>query len=168
MKKIILTMLTLLFTLSTFSQIQRRRGGDNRLRIPDQPPTETQIERFKKKAENDKQEYILKFLEKLEADEFQKEIIKSSINDYFTKLEDFSKIPYSTNLERKEAYELFKKEHFAELKTLISENDMKKITDLIEGNNEEENDDKKKKKRKKRKRNKRNKDKEDDSNDNDN
>lgn len=166
MKKIVLFICLFMVTASSFSQIGRR--GANAVRRPlsgSSEPTDAEKENFKKQMKEKQQEFITEFLVKLEADAFQQEIIRTTLTDYFDKIVEFSKIKFKRQIEQKDALKAFNENHFAELKTLISENDMKKITDLIEGNNEEENDDKKKKKRKKRKRNK---DKEDDSNDDDN
>ena len=153
MKKIVTLILLLFITTTALSQIQRqRRTGDPlRDRIPAQPPTEIQKEKMEREMEERKQQFILDFVNKLEGDEFQKEITKQTINDYFDKKIEFLKFPFESIAERKDAIKAFDTNHFSELKTLISESDMKKITDLIEGNKTEDEDDKKKKKRRRKK-----------------
>ena len=154
MKKAIVLFFVLLISLPALGQIQNqrlRRGGQNRLGIPqNQPPSDAQKELMKKKTLEQRQKFIADFVEKLEADEFQKEIIKSTLNDYTDKLEAFSKIKFESLIERQDAIKAFNAEHFAELKTLISESDMQKINDLIEGKKIEDDDDKKKKKKRRR------------------
>lgn len=160
MKNILILVFTLLLTVPAFGQFQnqqQRRGAEPlRNRIPNQPPTETQKENMLKKIEDKKQEFITDFINKLEADEFQKEIIKQTIDDYFTKKIELLSFPFSSILERTEALNVFDKNHFTELKFLISENDMKKIMNMTKGNisDEDDDEDKKKKKKKKRRRNK--------------
>lgn len=169
MKKIFFLGIVLLISTPVLSQVLGQQGrGVNRIqnRVPQQPPNESQKEEMARKVEQKKQQFITDFVNKLEADEFQKEITKQTINDYFDKKIELLKVPFGSFAEREDALRLFNKNHFAELKTLLSKNDMKKIMDMAEGKiNDEEEEDKKKKKRKKRKRNK---DKKDGSNDDDN
>lgn len=153
MKKIYL-LLGFLITVTTVSaQFQNNRRGVNRNigGIPQQAPSEREIEKQKEKAEERRQEFILNFLSTLEADEFQKEIAKQTITDFFTKSEEFIKLPFDTSTERKDAYEKFRDSHFTELKTLISEADTVKLDSFLKGDFKE-NDAKKKKKKKRRKR----------------
>jgi len=156
MKKIYI-LICLLVTVSTVSAQFQRRGGSNRNRVS-QPisqsePTEGEIKRQKELAEERRQEYIANFISTLEADEFQKQIIKQTINSFYDKSIVFSKQQFTTSEEQKEVYEAFKKDHFAELKTLISESDSGKLDDLLNGKFKEL-DVKKEKRRKKRKRKK--------------
>jgi len=154
-------LIALLFVTSTaLAQFGGRRGGmqnRNRMAMPqqNQAPTESQKEAMLKKAEERKEEFIGNFIGTLEADDFQKQIITQSLNDYFDKVTEFSKLPFEHSAERKDAFDALKKEHFAELKSLISESDMEKIKGLLDG----KFDEKETKKEKRKKRKKKNKDK---------
>jgi hypothetical protein len=156
MKNILILVFTLLLAVPAFGQFQnqqqQQRGADPlRNRIPNQPPTETQKENRLKEMEDKKQEFITDFISKLEGDAFQKEIIKQTIDAYFTKKIELLTFPFSNLTERTDALKAFDSNHFTELKSLISENDMKRIMNMTEGNLSDEDDDKKKKKRRRKK-----------------
>lgn len=120
-------------------------------------PTESDKKKQEKKIEERKQEFIANFMTTLEADDFQKEIIKQYINSFFEAKIAALKIPYEHNIDRQEAIKKLENAHFKELEELISENDMKKIKDMISGKFKESEvikDKKKKKKKRKKKKNK--------------
>ena len=153
MRKHVMLICLLFISASAIAQFGRQRGLDPRNRIPNQPPNDAQKEAMKKKAENRKEEFIAKFLTTLEADEFQLEIIKQSLEEYFDKQPELYKKKYRTKTEFQDTIDSFNEAHFSELRTLISESDMEKINLMIEGKYEED-DKKKKKKRKNRKKDK--------------
>ncbi|WP_282042494.1 hypothetical protein [Winogradskyella flava] len=152
MKKIVLITFALVLGLNVFGQRRRNMNG-----VPqtNREPTELEIAKRKQMMEDRKQEYIDNFLTTLEADEFQKVIIKQYIDSYYDKKIALLKERYEHSLDRKDAIEKLDNSHFKELEALISENDMAKIKEMIKGNfDEKEVVKKKKKKRKKRKKDK--------------
>jgi hypothetical protein len=155
MKKVFILAFVILISIPAFGQFQnqQRRGGDPlRQRMPPQPPSEAQKEDMKRKMEEKMQAFISDFVNSLEVDEFQKEIAKQTISEYFDKVIELQKLPYSNSQERALAIQAMEKEHFTELKLLISEANMKKIKDMISGDYEPEDEhNQKKKKRRGRK-----------------
>lgn len=164
MKKILLSTCFLLMSISIFAQVAGRRTSPLRNRIPQsqQEPTEGQIAERERKIEERKQEFLNNFLTTLEADDFQKEIIKQTLEDYFEKKIALYKVQYSVREERADAVKNLDSMHFKELKSLISKGDMKKINDMISGGFDE-GEVKKKKKKAKKKRKKKKKDTDDSS-----
>ncbi|RNC86324.1 MAG: hypothetical protein ED556_08500 [Winogradskyella sp.] len=152
MKRILL-LLGLIFTTATVSAqfVGQRQNQFNRQRQPPQPPTENEKERAAKKVAERKKELVTNFLSTLEIDEFVKEIATQTFDDYFNKIEAFMKIPYDNAVERKDAFDVFRHEHFKELKSLLSEGDSKKLDDFLEGKFEEKEVKKKRRKNRKKK-----------------
>ncbi len=148
MRKLVFAFAVLLVTGSIFGQ--SRRNITNSYPQTNGKPTEQEIEKYKKKMEERKEEYIANFLTTLEADDFQKEIIKLSLNDFYEEKLILLKKSYDTDIERKEAIKTFDDTYFLELKDLISENDMKKIKELINGDFDEKEALKKKKRNSKK------------------
>ena len=154
MKKLILILCLINIGYGVNAQMMGR-GGDplRQNRIPQTQPSEEEIkrqqEKFAKEMDERREEYVANFLTTLEADDFQKEIIKQTLNDYFEKKIALFKIPFERSIEREDAVKALNKSHFEELKTLISEDDMTKINAMIEGEFDEDDVKKKKKKRKK-------------------
>lgn len=156
MKKSILIFFALVISLNVFSQMQRQ-GRRNMNNIPqtNREPTEKDIAKHKQMVEERKQEYISNFLTTLEADDFQKEIIKQNINTFFDAKMAILKTNFNHSIDRRAAIKNLEDTHFVDLEELISENDMTKIKELLKGGfNEKEvvKDKKKKRKKKKRKR----------------
>lgn len=150
MKKAIILVLTLLITASVSAQFMGQR--QNRFnRQPQAPPSESQKEAAEKRALERRQEFVVNFLSTLEADEFQKEIAKQAIDDYFVKITEFTKILFGSSAERKDAFDMFKREHFRELKSLMSDSDNKKLDEFLNGDFEENEVKKKRRKNRKRK-----------------
>ncbi|WP_178985066.1 hypothetical protein [Winogradskyella helgolandensis] len=142
MKKILLLSFTILLSLNINAQSNRE-------------PTEQEIAKYEREAEERKEEYIGNFLTTLEADDFQKQIIKLNINSFLDEKMALLKTRFEHHLDRDAAIKNLEDTHFLELKELISEDDMAKIKVLIKGDfNEKEVVKKKKKNRKKEKRNK--------------
>ncbi|WP_411767454.1 hypothetical protein [Winogradskyella sp. A3E31] len=155
MKKIAIFIIVLIgFSSFADAQVMRRGGRMQQNRIPQSQPSEEEIkkqqEKFEKEMKERQEEYIANFLTTLDADAFQKEIIKQTINEYFEKKIALFKIPYERVIEREDAVKNLNKTHFEELKKLISESDMEKINAMIEGDFEEKDVKKKKKKRRKK------------------
>ncbi|WP_430468303.1 hypothetical protein [Winogradskyella ouciana] len=151
MKKIVLITFALFLGLNTFAQRRDRMGNP----VVNREPTEKDIENYKRKIEERKEEFIANFLTTLEADEFQKEIIKQYLNSYFDAKQEVLKVKYERNFDREEAVKKLDNSHFKELEELISKDDMAKIKEMIKGNfDEQEVKKEKKKKRKKRKKDK--------------
>ncbi|NNF86350.1 MAG: hypothetical protein HKM26_07335 [Winogradskyella sp.] len=145
MKKVLCTLLLIVITFSGYSQMRRQQQRPNM----QQEPSQSQIEERERKIAERKAEYISNFLVTLEADEFQKQIIKQTLDSYFEEKIALFKVPFERSFEREEAVRLLNENHFKELKTLISESDMTKINDMINGKFDD--DDVKREKRKKRK-----------------
>lgn len=162
MKKIALVLFALLLSLNIQAQRQRQRGGNmNRIPQTSREPTEQEIAKREREIEERKEEFIDNFITTLEADEFQKHIIKQNIISFFDAKVAILKTKFEHNLDRKQAIENLENNHFTDLKELISEGDMTKIKEMIKGNFDEKEIVKKKKEKdkKKRKKKKRKKDK---------
>lgn len=151
MKKIVLLAFALLLGFSTYGQSRRDRMGNP---VVQREPTEKDIENYKRKVEERKEEFIANFLTTLEADDFQKEIIKQYLNSYFDEKQKLYKIKYERAFDRQEAVKNLDKTHFKDLEELISEDDMAKIKEMIQGDFDEKEVKKEKKKKKKRRKNK--------------
>jgi len=150
MKKTVLILFAFIFGLSIHSQSRRRNNSV----IPDtsREPTEQEIAKREREREERKDEYIDNFLLTLEGDEFQKHITKQNINSFLDARIVILKTPFDHHEDRKKALDNLEESHFKDLKELISESDMTKVTELINGKfNEKEVVESKKEKRKKRK-----------------
>jgi len=148
------TLLLLSFLLTTVT-MTAQFGGQRQNRFgrqqPNTPPSENQKERMEKKALERQQEFISNFLSTLEADDFQKEIAKQTMDEYFKKIPEFMKIPFEKSVERKDAFDFMQREHFKELKTLFSDSDNEKLDKFLKGEFQEKEAKKKKRKKKNRK-----------------
>lgn len=154
MKRIVLLICILLTTLSATAQFGRQRQNRLGRQQPNTPPNENQIANLEKKAEERQQEYIKSFITTLEADEFQKEIAKITIDDYYKEIKKFLKVKFENTLQQKDAFDNLKREHFKELKSLLSEPNNKKLDEFLDGKYKENDDKKEKKKKRKKKRKK--------------
>ncbi len=157
MKKSLLILFALFIGLNVFGQRQRQRNRDmNRIPQTQREPTDKEIANRKQLMEDRKNEFIANFITTLEADDFQKEIIKQTLNSYFEAKIALFEIKYEHHFDRQKAIENLEETHFKELEELISESDMIKIKDMIKGDFDEKEvkKEKKKKKRKKRKKDK--------------
>jgi hypothetical protein len=153
MKKTVLILFALIFGLSIHSQ--SRQSRNNPMPETNREPSEQEIAKRLREMEERKEEYIDNFLVTLEGDEFQKHIIKQNIYSFLEARTDVLKIPFDHQLDRKKALDNLEETHFKDLKELISESDMTKITELINGEfNEKEVLKSKKEKRKNKKRKK--------------
>ena len=132
MKKILVIIFTLFLTFSVFGQNPNQM---NRNIVPqtNSEPTAQQIAKREREMEERINEYLANFLTTLEADEFQKHIIKQHLDSFYDARIELSKTNFEHSLDRKAAYKNLEKSHFADLETLISEGDMKKLKDLISG-----------------------------------
>jgi len=148
MKRILFLMVLALFISE--SEAQRGRDLTNPNPQTNGKPSDKEIEKMKRRMEERKEEYIANFLSTLEADDFQKQIIKQSLEDFHEAKLKILKTRFERVFEREEAIKNLEKTHFIELKELISESDMKKIEALINGDFDE---DKVKKKRKRKRKN---------------
>merc|ERR1711916_33454 len=146
MKNILLAFSLILLSFNSYSQVRRNM---NNIPQTSREPTEKEIAKREREVEERTEEYILNFLSTLEADDFQKEIIKQKIYSFFDAKIAIFKTQYDHNLDRKEAIKKLEENHFKELEELISENDMKKVREMIKGDFDEKEviKDKKKKKR---------------------
>jgi len=131
MKKIIFIsiLLSLAFTNTVFTQKLSKEEAQKRY----------------EKAYKDKQdEFIQDFLDELDVDEFQKEIIKQKLYSYIQEKQVLFKEGLKS-YELEGVVEKLNETHFLDIQDLISKDTMNKIQELIKGEN------KKKKKKKKRK-----------------
>ena len=152
MKKIVIISFALLLGFSVQAQLRRDRMGNP---VVNSQPTQQDIEKRKQMIEERKEEYIANFITTLEADDFQKEIIKQYLDSYYDAKIALLKVKYERSLDRDEAIKQLDNTHFKELEELISKNDMDKIKELIKGNfDEKEVKKERKKKRKKKKKDK--------------
>lgn len=153
MKTLILVLFTFLLGFNVYGQSQMNRRRD-RNRIPQAEPSEQQREAQRREMEERKDEYIANFLTTLEGDDFQKEIVKQTLNSFYEERVALYQIRYERSIDRKDALSKLEESHFKDLKELISEDDMTKITEMIAGNFDEKEVTKKRKMKKKRKRKK--------------
>ncbi|SDS96251.1 hypothetical protein [Winogradskyella sediminis] len=154
MKKVVLFIFAILLGLNVHAQ--RRGSSLNNIPQSNREPTKQEIAKYEREAEERKEEYIANFLTTLEADEFQKQIIKINLNSFLEEKIALLNTKFEHRLDREEAVKNLEDTHFLELQELISKSDMEKIKDLIKGDfNEKEvvKDKKKKRKKKKRKNN---------------
>ena len=149
MKKNILILIFFSIYLSGYSQFGGRRTMSG---IPQNntQPSERDIENRKQEIEERKQLYIANFLKTLEADEFQLEILKQALADFNGKIENFNKMPFGTAIEKKDALEALKNEHFAEVKSILSPTDSEKLVAFLNGDFKEKEAVKEGKKKKKK------------------
>jgi hypothetical protein len=167
MKKIVLIIFALFLALSVFGQNRnqnQRQSQSQRNNIPQtsSKPTEQEIAKRQREIDDRKDEYIANFLTTLEADEFQKHIIKQNLDSFYVASVELSKTDFGHVLDRQAAFKNLKDTYFVELEDIISESDMTKLKELISGkfNEKEVLSKKEKKKKKKKKRKKKKKDQE--------
>ncbi|OUS00870.1 hypothetical protein A9Q86_08950 [Flavobacteriales bacterium 33_180_T64] len=108
------------------------------------------IEKYEEEVERKKQNYINDFLATLNIDDFQKEIIKQSMNSYFIELTKVNKLRLQ-GFQRTAAIERLDEAHFKDVKTIVSEDIMAKIMDAIKGKWNQKAERKAEKKKRKRK-----------------
>ena len=154
MKKIVFIIFALFIGLNVFGQVGRNMN--NRIPQTSREPSEKDIENRKRLMEERKDEFIANFLTTLEADDFQKEIIKQSLNSFYDAKVAIFKTPFERHFDREQAVKKLEDTHFVDLKDLISEGDMAKVKEMIKGdfNEKEVIKEKKKKKKKRKKKNK--------------
>ncbi len=152
MKKIVLIIFALFLAFNVFGQNQnQRRRNTNSIPQNNSEPTDQQIAKQKREIEERIDEYLTNFLSTLEADEFQKHIIRQNLNSFYDARIKTSKANYGHSLDRKTADKKIEEELFTELEELISESDMIKLKDMIKGVFDEKEVLKEKKKKKKKK-----------------
>jgi len=139
--------------MTSFNVDAQQRRNMNRIPQTSSEPSEKEIAKRKRMAEDRKDEFIANFITTLEADDFQKEIIKQHLNSFYDEKIGIFKTPYERTFEREQAIKKLEETHFKELENLISKDDMGKIKEMIKGNFDEK-EVKKKKKRKEKKKNK--------------
>lgn len=162
MKNIVLIIFTLALTFNAFGQNQnqnqrQRQRQTNAIPQSSSEPTEQQIAKKKREMKERVDEYLNNFLSTLEADEFQKHIVKQNLNSFYDARIELSKTNFEHRIDRKAADKKLEEELFAEVKELISENDMTKLKDMIKGAFDEDEVVKEKKKKKKKKKRKKDK-----------
>ncbi|MDN3493046.1 hypothetical protein [Winogradskyella bathintestinalis] len=151
MKKTILILFAIILGLNIHAQ---RRRHMNDIPQTNREPSEKEIETRERKMNERKQEFIDNFITTLEADEFQKHIVKQHINSFFDERMIILKTRFDHSLDRKNAIENLENTHFKDIEELISEGDMSKIKEMIKGDFDEKEVVKKKKKKRRNKRNK--------------
>jgi hypothetical protein len=114
-------------------------------------PNESQKERMERKIEERKQEYINNFLSTLNADDFQKEIIKQKLISFFDEKIALSKQQYGRSIEYQEAVRKLEDSHFKDIEPMLTEENMAKIKEMIQGDFDEKEVIKEKKKKKDKK-----------------
>ncbi|WP_179376912.1 hypothetical protein [Winogradskyella wichelsiae] len=147
MKNLLLILFTLILGLNI--NAQRSRRNTNNIPQTNREPSEQDIAKREREIEERKDEYIDNFLSTLEADEFQKHIIKQNVNSFFEEKITILKTPFEHYLDRDNAIKALENTHFVELNELISESDMTKLMDMVKGGFDEKEVKKKRKKRKK-------------------
>ena len=151
MKKSLLILFALFIGLNVFGQRQRQRNRDmNRIPQTQREPTDKEIANRKQLMEDRKNEFIANFITTLEADDFQKEIIKQTLNSYFDELVKINKLRLK-HYERETQIDQLDKRHFKDVKAMVTEEVMVKIIDAARGEWDTKEDKKKKKKKRKKK-----------------
>ena len=108
---------------------------------------EKQRERLEKKFIEDQNDRILEFVKQLNADDFQKEIIKQKIQSYYQekKAIETTELKY---FEKEEQLKSLDINHFADIKDIVSEDTMNAIKNFTQNNNSEIKKQKKKRNKK--------------------
>ena len=106
-----------------------------------------QRERLEKKFIEDHNDRILEFIKLLNADDFQKEIIKQKIQSYYQEKKAIQTADLKY-FEKEEQLKSLDINHFADIKDIVSEDTMNAIKNFTQNNNSEIK--KKKKKRNKK------------------
>lgn len=153
MKKLVFVLFALLVGLNNYGQ--RRRDFTQPVRTNSEP-TKQQIEKRDRMMKERREEFIANFMSTLEADEFQKVIIKQHLDSFYEAKLAILKTRFEHRLDREAAVKKLEDTHFVELEGLITEGDMKKIKDMVRGGFDEKEflKEKKKEKRKKKKKGK--------------
>ena len=110
---------------------------------------EKQMEQMKKEIQKKQDEYVNDFINTLEVDDFQKEIIKQKMHAYF----DAKKSIYMSvneQYKRDELVEQLDTTHFLDIKEMVTEDTMTKIMESVKGTTSKKGKKKKKGKSKKR------------------
>lgn len=110
--------------------------------------------KYEAEMERKQEEYIGDFLETIQVDDFQKEIISQTMKSYF---EEFKKINMLQvrDVQRQELIENLDNAHFKDLRAMVSEETMSKVMDALKGKwKQETNREKKKRLKKEKKKNK--------------
>ncbi|EDP70545.1 hypothetical protein FBALC1_07298 [Flavobacteriales bacterium ALC-1] len=157
MKKTIFIVFAIFLGLNAYSQVGRNMN--DRLPRAQREPTEKDIARRDRMIKERKDKFIANFLTTLEADDFQKEIIKQHLNSFYDAKVEIFKTKFEHAIDREAAIKKLEDTHFVELTELISKGDMAKIKEMITGGFDEKEVEKEKKKKKKKKKRKRKKDK---------
>ncbi|MDT0558800.1 hypothetical protein RM697_09080 [Ichthyenterobacterium sp. W332] len=137
MKKIILSAI-FLFGICTAIYAQQR--------LPPRALNKEQQVRQKRKLEENKAKYIQGILDQLNADDFQKEIIKQKLNSYFDeKLKIYNvEKPY---FQREQELKDLDESHFKDLEDLVSKDVIEDIKKAIKGKLDKKKEKKKRKKK---------------------
>jgi hypothetical protein len=153
MKKLVFVLFALLVGLNNYGQM--RRDFTQPVRTNSEP-TKQQIEKRDRMMKERREEFIANFMSTLEADEFQKVIIKQHLDSFYEAKLAILKTRFEHRLDREAAVKKLEDTHFVELEGLITEGDMKKIKDMVRGGFDEKEflKEKKKEKRKKKKKGK--------------
>lgn len=154
MKKTFFIVFAVLLGLNVYSQ---SRNMNNRIPRTNREPTEKDIAKRDRMVKERKDKFIANFLTTLEADDFQKEIIKQYLNSFSDAKIEILKTKFEHSIDRETAIKKLEDTHFVELKELISEGDMAKIKVMITGGFDEKKVEKEKKKKKKKKKRKKDK-----------
>ncbi|WP_296314020.1 hypothetical protein [Winogradskyella sp. UBA3174] len=158
MKKTIFILFILFVNINVFAQQQQqqRRRNLNAPPVTSRAPTENDIEKRQRDIDERKAEYISNFMTTLEADDFQKEILKQYINNFYKEKVVLLKTKFNHSIERNKAIKNLEITHFKEVEELMSEEDILKLKDFVQGkfDDEEALKDKKKKKKKRKKKKK--------------
>lgn len=104
------------------------------------------IERYEKDMEKKQAEYILDFVNELNVDDFQKEIITQKLHTYF----ETKKTLFTTDIEsfrRKELLQELDRTHFLDIKEMCTEDVYNAITEKIKQKGKQKKSKKKKKNR---------------------
>lgn len=133
------------------SALQVSKAQSRGTQQPQTQPTAEQIEKRKKEAEQKRIEFVNNFVNTLEGDAFQKQIVRQYIDSYVDEKMLLLSREYKLQKEREDAFKHLDETHFLELKELISDGDYQKIQDFISGKYNDKGESKKKKKKRKKK-----------------
>ncbi|WP_026752907.1 hypothetical protein [Sediminibacter sp. Hel_I_10] len=109
---------------------------------------EKEKERYEEQVEENKQKFLNEFIKTLDVDDFQKEIIRQTMDSYFDEVVKISKLGLKS-FEAKDEVVKMRARHFTDVRAIVNEDVMMKIEDALTGKWNPKDEKKKRKKRKK-------------------
>ncbi|OMP30610.1 hypothetical protein [Mangrovimonas sp. DI 80] len=128
----------ILFTLGTTAVVSQTSDSQKR-----------EMERYKEKLEEEKENFIQELVDSLEVDDFQKHIIKQKLYSYFDAKQELYEARLESYVLQEQLAEL-DRTHFADLKDICSEETIQKVQDAVQHPQEQIKKNKKNKRKRKK------------------